>query len=213
MICVSLANITYETCIEVLRNEPFAEIRIDQLMLDDEQLIDVFDKPVRLIATCRQGKYSDQERLSLLKKAIEAGADYVDVEIEAEQSYMMELIDHARVNHCKVIVSYHNFELTPSMQELNEITAMCFDHGADIAKIVTTINDVKDRARIFGLYNDFDHLVAFGMGEMGKLTRVVSLELGAPYTYASLPGGNVVAPGQMDKEVLKEKIGLLQFND
>ena len=69
-------------------------------------------------------------------------------------------------------------------------------------KIVTTAAAPADPARVLSLYGaarrmgrrDLE-LVAFAMGEMGRMSRVLCLYLGSPHTYASL--GRAVAPGQM----------------
>jgi 3-dehydroquinate dehydratase len=50
--------------------------------------------------------------------------------------------------------------------------------------------------------------VAFAMGEIGKSTRIQSVKLGAPFTYASI-NGKETAPGQIsyaDMEMLLLKL-------
>ena len=209
MICVSLANMTFSELLSELRHEQFAEIRLDKMELKPDQVEKIFSQPNRLIATCRPGKFDEETRLALLKKAIESGATYVDIEIEAPQAYLVDLVEVAKSNRCKVIISYHNFDETPEMDELIKITQMCFDFGADIAKVVSTVKNNADRAKILGLYASFKNIVAFGMGEMGKITRILAPLMGAEYTYASKNAGNAVAPGQLDKATMLEKIETL----
>jgi 3-dehydroquinate dehydratase-1 len=193
-----------------LRNEPFAEIRIDKMELKPDQLVKVFSQPVRLIATCRPGKYNDEQRMTFLKSAIESGAGYVDIEIEGLHAYITDLTEFARQHKCKVILSYHNFDETPDEDELIKITKMCFDNGADLAKIVTMVKTDVDNARILSLYSKFTNIVAFGMGEKGKLTRVLAPLMGSEFTYAALTQGKEVAPGQIDKLTMMEYIERLR---
>ncbi|MCD4744826.1 MAG: type I 3-dehydroquinate dehydratase, partial [Bacteroidales bacterium] len=129
MICVSIAESTLDDNIKAIQNEELAEIRLDLTDLSDNEIKILFSQPVRLIATCRKGKYKDEERKHKLMQAIKAGATYVDIEIETSVSFKKELINFARENNCKIIISYHNFELTPSRKELIKIIDSCFNAG------------------------------------------------------------------------------------
>lgn len=50
---------------------------------------------------------------------------------------------------CKVIVSSHNYQNTPSVEELGNLVATIQATGADIVKIATTALDITDVSRIF----------------------------------------------------------------
>lgn len=50
---------------------------------------------------------------------------------------------------CKVIVSSHNYEYTPSIEELGNLVARIQAAGADIVKFATTAQDITDVARVF----------------------------------------------------------------
>lgn len=49
----------------------------------------------------------------------------------------------------KVIVSSHNYQNTPSVEDLGNLVARIQATGADIVKIATTALDIIDVARIF----------------------------------------------------------------
>lgn len=49
----------------------------------------------------------------------------------------------------KVIVSSHNYQCTPSIEDLGNLVARIQASGADIVKIATTALDITDVARIF----------------------------------------------------------------
>ena len=51
----------------------------------------------------------------------------------------------------KIIVSSHNYENTPSAEEISNLAARIQATGADIVKIATTAKDITDSARIFQL--------------------------------------------------------------
>lgn len=203
MICVSIAEVTFEKCLYALKGVDFAEIRIDKMAVEVEDVKKIFNKHPKLIATCRPGRVDDKKRKELLLVAIEAGAAFVDVEVESDDEYKNTIIEKARSAGCRIIVSYHNFEKTPQRVELEHILNWCFDSGADIAKIACRVNSEKDNARLLGLLNETRSLVVAGIGDKGKISRVVAPLLGSPFTYASLIAGKETAEGQIDKETLK----------
>lgn len=58
-------------------------------------------------------------------------------------------ISDERPDNFKLIVSSHNYEFTPSSEELSELVAKIQAVGADIVKIATTAVDICDVARMF----------------------------------------------------------------
>lgn len=200
-ICVSIANTTFENILKILEDVGMAEIRIDLLDLMPNQLEMVFSSHNKLIATCRQGRYDEAQRASLLARAIEAGAAWVDLEIETSPEWRKPLIDLARSKRCKVIISWHCFGRTPNDAEMHQLVDSLYSAGADVAKIACLSNSRVDSARILSLYSKYRNIVALGMGASGVITRIAALSLGAPFTFASIEG-NVTAPGQLDyKEI------------
>jgi 3-dehydroquinate dehydratase-1 len=107
-------------------------------------------------------------------------------------------------------MSYHNYKRTPSRQVLEEIIESCFAAGVDIAKISCQSLSHADTARILSLYDreevnyENKKIIAVAMGEIGKISRLAALLLGAPFTYASLSQGKETAPGQLSKQSLLE---------
>jgi 3-dehydroquinate dehydratase I len=206
MICVSLAEKDPGVCLEILEKVEMAEIRIDLAELSDEHIMKIFSARKKLIATCRPGKYSQSERIHKLRLAIESGATFVDIEYEADDDFRNSMIDYAHVRQCDVIISYHNYEMTPELDELEKIMNKCFEFGADIAKIATMVKVNRDNSKILSLYKAPGRLVAIGMGEQGKISRIVAPFLGAEFTYASLTDDNATAPGQISYHKLNQYI-------
>jgi len=216
MICLSVAEPTYDCCAALIAaHEPeLLEIRLDGTSVEEMQRI--FSLPTAKIATCRPGAgKTDTQRAELLEKAIDAGAAYVDVEIENDTAFKQRIVERARQTDCKVILSYHNFKLTPRAGELKEIMRWCFAEGADIAKIACMVNNKRDCARILSLYTfealrDFREpdrelrILVLGMGDMGKITRIAAPLLGAPFTYVSAAVGQETAAGQLDVRTLRD---------
>ena len=209
MICTSIASVSFEETKSLIQEATMAEIRLDLLDFSMEEIETIFsNSKIPLIATYRPGKISEKERLGILKKTIEFGAKYIDVEIESLPDFKKEIVRAAK-GKCEVIISYHNYEITPVRYELEVIVQQCFDQGADIAKLACQVNSKKEAARILGLYSHFEGLVAIGMGELGKITRVASVVLGAPFTFASIDTKNSTAPGQLTSDSLSQIYGVL----
>lgn len=217
MICVSLADLNFEDCRQALKTTACAEIRLDRCRFTLEEIAELFAQKPTLIATCRPGPFILEERREKLATAITAGADYVDIEIEAEESFRDYLTQLARTHHCGLILSYHNFDETPSREDLLQILEECFLLGADIAKLVCQVRSLSDSARILSLYDSGQRhsdggkrIIALGMGEEAQITRIAAPLLGAPFTYAAPGPGRETAPGQLSKDTLTELLKLLE---
>ena len=227
MICTTIINRNLEGVLEALESCEMAEIRLDNCDLSMKDIDEVFSSDVPLVATCRISEImaNDPSLKDLpeksreikamqiaerkLVRAIEAGARYVDVEMEAEKQMSKRVRNAAHENGTVFIRSYHDFNGTPSVEDLRAIVSRCRYHGADVVKLVTMAGDQADVDRVMSLYEwcstEADGgiealadggLIAFCMGEAGKQSRVDCLKYGSPYTYAALNADEAAAPGQ-----------------
>jgi len=200
MICISLQRKSCNEIFDILDRPEveMAEIRLDSCHLSDDEITDIFSgTDIPLVATCRlSGGMSPEKAENKLALAIEAGAKYADLEIEAPAPMGKRLARLCREAGTILIRSFHDFEKTPD--QLKEMLDKCHRFGGEIAKIVTTARTDEDIARIKGLYEDDDEgrLIAFCMGEIARQTRIDCLKLGAPFTYAALSVDQATAPGQ-----------------
>lgn len=221
MICVSIMETTIEDCLKAMDGLDFAEVRIDMINAAVEDMRRIFSRPLTLIATfmplnpeVKSQKMVDADtRKRYLIAAIESGAKYVDVEIQADDHFRGEIIERAKTKDCKVIVSFHDFHATPDAEELESITALCFQKGADIAKIACKVNNERDNLRLLRLLDNDDYegkTIVIGMGEKGKITRIAAPLLGSPFTFASVSKGKETAEGQIEKDTLGQMIRLLK---
>jgi 3-dehydroquinate dehydratase-1 len=210
MICICLADISFEECLEAVKKFDFLEIRLDLLNLSREQIKEIFSANNNLVATCRPGKYGEDERKALLLYGVESGAAYVDIEMEASDTFKTEVIKMARKKGCQVIISYHDFDKTPERAELEHILTWCSEFNPDIIKIACTVNSERDNARLLGLLDNDKRMLAIGMGEKGKITRVVSPLLGSFCTFASYVSGKSTGPGQLSLDVMEGLINKMR---
>ena len=234
MICTTIQNKNLEQILESLEGCEMAEIRLDRCDLSLREIEECFTSDVPLVATCRiadliasepslqdEGLTPQSKEIKAaqiaekrLCKAIEAGARYVDVEIEAPKQMSKRVRNVAHENGTVFIRSFHDFEGTDSLEALKAVVEKCCYHGADIVKVVTMAHSQADVDRVLALY-DWCHgvsalenekiaslaeggLIAFCMGDAGRQSRLDCLRMGAPYTYAALSEDEAAAPGQWD---------------
>ena len=229
MICTTIINKDFQGVLSALEQCEMAEIRLDTCVLSMKEIDEVFSSDVPLVATCRiaevmanepslqdpalseQGREIKAMQIAerRLVRAIEAGARYVDVEIEAQKQMSKRVRNAAHESGTMFIRSYHDFNGTGSLEELRSMVEKCRYHGADMVKLVTTAHSQEDVDRVMSLYEWCDTqatggvealahggLIAFCMGEAGKQSRIDALAYGAPYTYAALTADEAAAPGQ-----------------
>jgi 3-dehydroquinate dehydratase type I len=209
MICVSIAEEGLDRCLAAIADMSFAEIRLDLTRLSLPEIRQLFSQHPALIATCRKNNLSDAERKAMLLTAVEAGAAYVDVDLESDTSFRDDIVSAARARNCQVIMSYHNFDKTPEKPTLSAIIDQCFALG-NMAKIACMVNSAQDGARLLGLLDDNRKIIVVGMGDKGKVVRCASVLLGSPFTFASFRHDAQTAPGQIDRATLAAILNLLQ---
>lgn len=210
MICTTIQNRTLEEIIGLLEgSEPriqMAEIRLDRCPLDIEEIESLFsssDTP--LVATCRvvdDGNGTWEEAEEKLTAAVEAGAAFLDLEIEAPKEVGKRLRRACTEYGTTMIRSSHFFAGTPSDDVLRNTVEKCRKFGGEIVKIAAMAKSGEDVARVLGLYSQEQtsqrqaELIAFSMGETGRASRLECLRLGSPFTYAALNDNEAAAPGQ-----------------
>jgi 3-dehydroquinate dehydratase / shikimate dehydrogenase len=210
MICIPITARSAEgTVSEMLSASKYAdivELRIDYIpeLQNAEACIEesLKRKTKPVIITNRPeregGKFngSEQDRLYLLQKAIDLGADYVDVEYDSIKQI-------TRRNSSKIIISNHNFKETP--HNLSKIYDDICQQKPDIVKIVTYANDIIDNIRMFELLKSAKvPTISFCMGELGYISRILTGKFGGFLTFASLEKGKESAPGQLTADELSK---------
>ncbi|MBI9066252.1 MAG: type I 3-dehydroquinate dehydratase [Salinivirgaceae bacterium] len=209
MLCRSIAEKGFDTIAGLINGAQMAEIRIEKSDLSKDEVYKLFALHENLIATCRAENLSDKERLELLKSAISGGARWVDIEIESEEAYRTELLAYAKNKGCSVIISYHNYDKTPKNSKLGSIVIESIKNGADLVKIATSVSNIKDNARLMALYQYDVTLLAIGMGELGIITRISAIALGAPFTFVRCDEMQETASGQLSESQMNKLLKYL----
>lgn len=193
------------------------EVRIDYLKNfsphHDLQIL-IKQCPLPTLITYRPtwegGQFDGDEtrRQAALRQAVELGADYIDIELKVADEFY-KLIQGKKPEKVKIIVSSHNYENTPSAEEIGNLAARIQATGADIVKIATTAQDITDSARIFQLLAHSQvPTIGIVMGERGLMSRILCAKFGGFLTFGALESGIVSAPGQ---PTLKDLLDLYNF--
>ena len=143
-----------------------------------------------VVVTCRAqwegGRFqgSEQERRRILEQALDAGAEYVDIEWQAG------FADLIARDPARVVVSSHDFTGVPA-DLVDRVRAMRAT-GAGTIKVAVMTRRLDETLSLRDIGRD-GRAVVIGMGDAGISTRLLPARFGSCWTY----GGNGVAPGQV----------------
>lgn len=194
------------------------EIRTDALTEPSTEAVvklvaDAKKTQLPIIVTCRdkaEGGVAELDfslRLGILREAISAGADFVDVEYENFKHPDIQSVLRAMLEQhptTQLILSKHNFK--GPYEDLNIIyESMLAIYPEAIPKIVYKARHINDCFAAFDLLKEADcPTIAFAMGPAGQISRVLAKKFGAFLTFASLDDNSAAAPGQITLEQMKQ---------
>jgi 3-dehydroquinate dehydratase-1 len=195
-----------KNCIQ--KGADLIELRIDGINNPTPQMVRKIIEEINfpIIATNRvqsEGgsfKGSEEERINILLETIDV-ANYVDIELQTNP----DLIKQVNKGKAKTIISYHDFQKTPNLDDLLDIVNREHDLG-DIAKVALMPNDLEDTLTVLAILSHCENTIAISMGDIGSYTRVIASKFDAPITFAV--SNDVTAPGQIDVETMKQLLNL-----
>ncbi|MGB9853953.1 MAG: type I 3-dehydroquinate dehydratase, partial [Candidatus Bathyarchaeales archaeon] len=200
-VCVSIIPSNVNEALSLIekaeKHKPdFIEVRLDRIK-EHERLVDITScTKIPLIATNRtqecQGRFSgsEVERRQMLRNAARSGFEYVDIELHI--SGLREFVGSIRQLNAKPIISFHDFNKTPSQRKMKEVLEAELTEGAEICKIVTTAKKVGDNLNVLNFLHKASRkakVVSFAMGPLGKPSRLLAPLFGGFFTIASLEHG------------------------
>jgi 3-dehydroquinate dehydratase/shikimate dehydrogenase len=215
-ICIALglpdvARLLEQASREIDAGETFLEFRLDYLAQPEtgaEAIGKVLGKhpDAMILATCRRhqnhGKFngSIEDQFRILNLAVQKGAQAVDVEIETAESAVSKVAQLRE--HAQVIISYHNYENTPQIENILKRLARV---PADAYKLVTTARKPSDTGRVLmaGRGGGRTPMIVLAMGELGFPSRVLSPAFGGIFTYAAPIASEGTAAGQVCAKQLR----------
>ena len=219
----------YKTCISIAEQSPaktkkilkialsksdFVEIRLDFLKIEQiPETLEMIKKDLsRVVCTLRPknegGKFvgNEKERIAIIKLIAEYNPFMLDIEFNTLKKNS-SLTKYLKSTKTKLLVSWHDFKKTPSSAELEKKISQMSKFSSNV-KIVSTAKSTDDSTRMLELYSKKgkNNLISFAMGDYGRISRILCLYLGSPYTYVSL--GKAIAPGQFSVDEVKKIINL-----
>ncbi|MFH0844102.1 MAG: type I 3-dehydroquinate dehydratase [Pseudomonadota bacterium] len=214
-VCITIIARDTEEALEKIRRAnilaDILEIRLDLMESSRlEELIQTATKPVivtyRSIREGGKGSADPEIQARHLLNAIEAHADFVDVEYRLPSPFRKRILENR--NRSKVISSAHFVKETPPREELEEIFTKMAGTNPDVIKIVTQANTPEDNLRVLGLIPLSQtcgvKIITFCMGPLGRISRIASPILGGYATFASLGEGEESAAGQIPVTKMKK---------
>ena len=157
---------------------------------------------------------SEQQVIELYRAVCAGGhADIVDFEMGNEPDHVREVRELSRAHGVKLVLSFHDFSKTPSVEFLNERFAEAERLGADIAKVAVMPREMDDILVLLAATLQSSRklgipVVSMAMGGHGALTRVCGWAFGSAMTFAA--GENRSAPGQMPIEDVRAALAVLR---
>ncbi len=231
-ICVPLVGKTEEQIlseVQYLNSVSFdlAEFRVDfyEYVEDFNKVKEIlkkirqsYDKPLLFtFRTKKEGgehEISEEKYFELNHAAIESGLiDLIDVELFSHEKQIIKLISFAKQNNVKVIMSNHDFDKTPPIEELVGRLVKMQQYGADITKIAVMPNSEEDVLTLLSATLQMKKekadrpCITMSMGPFGVISRLSGELFGSCMTFAAAK--QVSAPGQISVKDARNVLNLL----
>ena len=234
MICIPITSGTNKEALRAIeRSCRFAdliELRMDLIGKGNlAQLISaVRDESIsiKIIVTCRKKEEAApvpaarriksvagntiDKKMTLLKKAIELGVDFVDIELAEGRGAIKVLTSLCAKYGGKtgIIISYHNIKETPALTKIKEIFHKCTQSKPAVIKIVTMAKTFEDNLTTLSLIpyarKHSQKIISLCMGNKGSISRAVAPMMGNYLSFATLGRQRQSALGQFTVGEMKQ---------
>jgi 3-dehydroquinate dehydratase/shikimate dehydrogenase len=215
MICVTIGRGRHSSLAEEWKSAADAgvdlvELRIDCLRREPDLKRILKERFTPLVFTIRRGadgglwRGNEEKRQQMLREAIAAGVDYVDLEMDIAPKIR-------RFGKTKRIISYHNMKTTPV--DIRDIAEKCEALDPDVVKVATSASTLAEASRVLHLGSTSKApTIPIAMGEIGIFTRILGAKYGAPFTYAGFNPERVFAAGMQPFPIFKNDFAYDRIN-
>lgn len=139
--------------------------------------------------------------------------DLIDIEFFQEKEVVQSLLKEAKHYHIKTILSNHDFQKTPSEEEMIERLCAMQSYGCDITKIAVMPKSKKDvicvlsvTEKMQSFYGDRP-FITMSMGAKGAISRMTGEVFGSAVTFGAAQKSS--APGQIEAKRLKQALEII----
>ena len=201
------------------------ELRIDffDAILDDTKLLSLLEdikkleiyKPIIFTyRSKREGgniQLSDKQYYHLIELACKSkSVDIIDIEYQSTEANKLIALVHQY--QLPVILSNHDFNSTPSKEDLVKRLQTMQTMQGDILKIAVMPRNTNDVLTLLEVTNDCYQMldkpiVTMSMAGLGAVSRMMGEVFGSAITFAMI--GKPSAPGQIEVEKLKQVLTII----
>jgi 3-dehydroquinate dehydratase-1 len=178
---------------------------------------------IPLIFTFRSRKEGGEKELrkdyyfALNKAVIETGlVDLIDVELFNDENKVLSLVEAAHSHDVFVIISNHDFNKTPTKEEMVSRLRKAQELGADLLKIAVMPTSTADVITLLDATNTMSEqfadrpIITMSMGDKGVISRLAGEVFGSALTFGAAKKPS--APGQVAVADLRTVLNLLHSN-
>ncbi len=232
-ICVPLVGKTREEIIEGAKE--LKDIKFDLVEWRVDHYLDVLDlekvketlvelrkvlNDTPILFTFRSLKEGGEKEVSVeyyakLNKEISEtkNADLIDVELFTGDEVVKEIVECAKENGVKVVMSNHDFFKTPSKEEIVNRLCKMQDLGADLPKIAVMPQTTTDVLTLLCATDEMvtkfakTPIITMSMAGLGVISRLAGETFGSALTFGAAKEAS--APGQVSVDKLSKVLEVL----
>jgi 3-dehydroquinate dehydratase-1 len=139
--------------------------------------------------------------------------EMIDYELSNAPADLQRLREVSAANGISMIMSYHNFQMTPDPATLDSKFSAAESLGADVAKVAVMPKNVQDVLALLAATDRARQtirlpLITMSMGGIGSLSRIMGWVYGSAATFAV--GKSSSAPGQIAIEELRSVLATVR---
>ena len=156
---------------------------------------------------------SEEYVVAMVCAVCEAGmAELVDFEMASEPAHIARVRAAAQAHGVALVLSHHNFQLTPPLDVLRQRFVQAQQLGADVAKIAVMPQRLEDVLILLSATLESSQsldipLISMSMGSQGAPTRLFGGVFGSAMSFAV--GASSSAPGQVPIEDMSAALRIL----
>ena len=232
-ICVPLVGKTREGIISAAKDLKAIKLDLVEWRVDHYEDVEDIEKVKETLSKLREtlgeltilftfrslkeggGKEVSTEYYAKLNKEVclTKEADLIDVELFAGDEVVADIVEYANNHNVKVVMSNHDFDKTPSQDEIVNILCKMQDLKADLPKIAVMPQNTTDVLTLLCATNEMvtkyakTPIITISMGGLGVVSRLAGEAFGSALTFAAAKVAS--APGQIEVNELYKVLNLL----
>ena len=139
--------------------------------------------------------------------------ELIDYELSNPRADRQRLREVSAAHGVAMILSYHNFQMTPDAATLDSKFSEAANQGADVAKVAVMPKSLQDVLDLLAATDRARQtlevpLISMSMGGIGSLSRIMGWVYGSAATFAV--GKSSSAPGQIGIEDLRTALAIVR---